>query len=364
MKNKFFSFILTVLLIIPYMFILTACNNKNSEIDFRVNGEYIQWTNDGVNWEDLISIDNLKGKQGIQGIQGIPGKSIEIQSTKTHIQWRYAGESTWNNLVSYEDLKEKEEIIDVEELKTNAFNLFSSQLSTMNSSYEVIYDYADKYIVESFVKRLHIGIDNSSFDAIMQFSYNSQINGENLYSLNLIPYSYTEYTPDGKQTYTPNNRIVGSCRYDINSKKYIFENFSGQIFYPKLADEITDFQFVSFLKGFSKQNMISCEFNNNGDCKILFNYYSQNSPTPYQNIDYLYEFNVTKDGNIEKCYVYEKDFLNPYQKGDLHCKISYNAKQSLIDSTFLNEVLEKLKETHSNITNWYDAFGYTLTETE
>lgn len=40
-----------------------------------------------------------------QDIMGEDGREVELQKSLTHIQWRYVGESTWNNLVSLEDLR-------------------------------------------------------------------------------------------------------------------------------------------------------------------------------------------------------------------------------------------------------------------
>jgi hypothetical protein len=36
---------------------------------------------------------------------GRDGREIEIQKTNTHIQWRYAGEPTWTNLIALSELK-------------------------------------------------------------------------------------------------------------------------------------------------------------------------------------------------------------------------------------------------------------------
>lgn len=49
----------------------------------------------------------LTGPQGIQGIQGIPGddgREVELQKNTTHVQWRYVGDITWNDLVPLTDI--------------------------------------------------------------------------------------------------------------------------------------------------------------------------------------------------------------------------------------------------------------------
>lgn len=48
-----------------------------------------------------------KGEQGVAGTNGkdgIDGKPVELNKSDTHIQWRYAGESAWQNLVKLSGL--------------------------------------------------------------------------------------------------------------------------------------------------------------------------------------------------------------------------------------------------------------------
>lgn len=42
---------------------------------------------------------------GVPFGKGDPGKQVEIQKSATHIQWRYAGDSSWINLVALSDIK-------------------------------------------------------------------------------------------------------------------------------------------------------------------------------------------------------------------------------------------------------------------
>ena len=46
-----------------------------------------------------------KGEQGAQGNNGQDGREIEIRKDTLYIQWRYRGDSNWNNLIAYSDLK-------------------------------------------------------------------------------------------------------------------------------------------------------------------------------------------------------------------------------------------------------------------
>lgn len=47
----------------------------------------------------------LPGKDGKDGEKGVDGREIELQTSKTHIQWRYVGEPKWKNLIALSELK-------------------------------------------------------------------------------------------------------------------------------------------------------------------------------------------------------------------------------------------------------------------
>lgn len=56
---------------------------------------------EGLSYEEwLASIKGEDGKDGQDGTDGIDGREVEFQSNSTHVQWRYKGESSWNNLIS------------------------------------------------------------------------------------------------------------------------------------------------------------------------------------------------------------------------------------------------------------------------
>lgn len=44
--------------------------------------------------------DGKDGVDGINGIDGIDGKPIQLQVSATHIQWRYEGDATWQDLIA------------------------------------------------------------------------------------------------------------------------------------------------------------------------------------------------------------------------------------------------------------------------
>ena len=45
-------------------------------------------------------VDYFDGTDGANGIDGTNGKNVELQKTATNIQWRYVGDTTWNDLVA------------------------------------------------------------------------------------------------------------------------------------------------------------------------------------------------------------------------------------------------------------------------
>lgn len=48
--------------------------------------------------------NGTNGSDGADGVDGADGREIELQKTATHVQWRYAGEATWTDLVALSDI--------------------------------------------------------------------------------------------------------------------------------------------------------------------------------------------------------------------------------------------------------------------
>lgn len=48
--------------------------------------------------------DGIDGVDGDDGAPGADGETPELQNSGTHIQWRYVGEMTWNDLVALADI--------------------------------------------------------------------------------------------------------------------------------------------------------------------------------------------------------------------------------------------------------------------
>lgn len=69
------------------------------EVELQKSQTHIQWRYAGdAEWTDLVALSELQGEAGS------PGSEIELQVTETHIQWRYA-EGVWQDLIALADLK-------------------------------------------------------------------------------------------------------------------------------------------------------------------------------------------------------------------------------------------------------------------
>lgn len=55
---------------------------------------------DGIN-----GVNGRDGAKGDKGDRGTNGREIELRKDSLYIQWRYEGDSSWNNLIAYSDLK-------------------------------------------------------------------------------------------------------------------------------------------------------------------------------------------------------------------------------------------------------------------
>ncbi len=75
---------------------IPAEGQAGKEVELRVSGGYIQWRYAGdLSWINLIATAELEGTDG---------KEIELQEGTTHIQWRYVGDTEWLDLIAIDDL--------------------------------------------------------------------------------------------------------------------------------------------------------------------------------------------------------------------------------------------------------------------
>jgi hypothetical protein len=370
MKNKAKKILASACLVLIGMGGLTGCGDEDN-INIQVKDGYIQWQVDGSEgWNNLLTIDKVKnllgesykGDAGAQGLPGINGKEIELRCNETHIQWRYVGDEQWSNLIALEDLRVKEETVDVEEMKQRAFDLFQSKLFNMDTlSYKITYDYEDNtQVVESFgyFNKMSNGSNLSIFTAI-EYSGGkySPVDEEEKYD----NYTFSAIAERNANIYIPDRVLTYTATYNLETQEYYKICGGGTELYTETSasNNVFDFNYLKELKTFTKESIIDCQFNEDGDCKILFKYCGDGGSRAhhtYLNDKYLFEFNITKDGWIVRCNVYEKDFLNDEIKGDLFCKISYESGMSLISEDFLNNIFDIEKEKHPEIQYWEDVF--------
>ena len=77
-----------------------ADGTDGREVELRATSTFIQWRYAGeTTWNNLVAMSSLKGADGTNG------REVELQATSTYIQWRYAGETTWKNLAALSSLK-------------------------------------------------------------------------------------------------------------------------------------------------------------------------------------------------------------------------------------------------------------------
>jgi len=65
------------------------------EVTFRVTNNHIQWSYDGVEWSNLISIDLLIGPKGDDGTDA---KQVEFRVNNQNLQWKFVDASVWITL--------------------------------------------------------------------------------------------------------------------------------------------------------------------------------------------------------------------------------------------------------------------------
>ena len=119
-KMQKFLFIFSLIFIAPLAFLFSACdtNKLNADnVQVRVSEDYVQWSYDGANWENIISVNEMKEQLG----DTFKGDKVELRKTETHIQWRYEN-GEWQNLIAIDDIS-GEDLIATECTITYDFNL-------------------------------------------------------------------------------------------------------------------------------------------------------------------------------------------------------------------------------------------------
>jgi hypothetical protein len=87
-------------------------NVKNGEdgddgksVELQKTSSHIQWRQTNGGWADLVALSDLKGQDGGAGGDGNDGREIELRKSSDYVQWHYVGETGWKNLIALSDLK-------------------------------------------------------------------------------------------------------------------------------------------------------------------------------------------------------------------------------------------------------------------
>ena len=110
-------FVITIILIILLFFIKISPRGviDPNAVSIRQDSGEIQYKYADGNWQKIVSLEDLKNKDNGANKEDSKKESsksdsreIEIQKNSLYIQWRYAGESEWKNIIAYSDLKGKD----------------------------------------------------------------------------------------------------------------------------------------------------------------------------------------------------------------------------------------------------------------
>ena len=110
-------FVITIILIILLFFIKISPRGviDPNAVSIRQDSGEIQYKYADGNWQKIVSLEDLKNKDngtnkedGKKESSKSDSREIEIQKNALYIQWRYAGESEWKNIIAYSDLKGKD----------------------------------------------------------------------------------------------------------------------------------------------------------------------------------------------------------------------------------------------------------------
>jgi hypothetical protein len=81
------------------------------EVELQTTETHVQWRYEGESeWTDLVALSAITGPQGEQGETGLTGaagadgREVELRKTETHVQWRYEDEAEWTDLVALSEI--------------------------------------------------------------------------------------------------------------------------------------------------------------------------------------------------------------------------------------------------------------------
>jgi hypothetical protein len=81
------------------------------EVELQTTETHVQWRYEGESeWTDLVALTAITGPQGEQGETGLTGaagadgREVELRKTETHVQWRYEDEAEYTDLIALTEI--------------------------------------------------------------------------------------------------------------------------------------------------------------------------------------------------------------------------------------------------------------------
>ena len=74
-------------------------------VEVQKTDSHIQWRYEGEEWQNLVALADIEGPAGRDGENGENGKTPEFRANGNKLEWRYIGDTVWLNLYDLSALK-------------------------------------------------------------------------------------------------------------------------------------------------------------------------------------------------------------------------------------------------------------------
>ncbi len=74
-------------------------------VEVQKTDSHIQWRYEGEEWQNLVALADIEGPAGRDGENGENGKTPEFRVNENKLEWRYIGDTVWLNLYDLSALK-------------------------------------------------------------------------------------------------------------------------------------------------------------------------------------------------------------------------------------------------------------------
>lgn len=187
-------------------------------IQIRSGASAIQWKyTDRIVWQNLVLLAELQGDPGRDGERGLAGSEVELREGATHIQWRYVGGESWIDLIAIADITGPAGHYTAEQIRDMLHSLTGiARLSAAKVKYD------DEASVSEIIAQLIISLNSKQKTLIQQrFIFDGEDGGTFtvagvikpvIFCLNRVPLAgiqgvmYDGY--DYKYNYITNNTVI------------------------------------------------------------------------------------------------------------------------------------------------------------